>query len=424
MSKFVNTYHVPMYEDYMEPLLEYGLKPAEMRDDVPLIYYPEVDDFFLNGAVERTPGGRIWVLYYNNEDGEDASAVLCWSDDDGKTFSHPKFVLDPGYVPGTGLHISCILGGQLWCDPEGRLWFFYSQSLGYFDGRAGIWAVRCDNPDDEKPVWGTPRRIWHGCTFTKPLVLPDGSWLTLFTLFGRQKIAFQPNKHYLVGKNSRFFKELDEERKTFAFISRDKGETWEKLGGFVPDESIRDFEEAQMVLCKDGSLLAYMRTREGIYESISTDQGLHWTVPAKASAPLSSVSRCFLTRLNSGNLLLVMNPRPDGAGDSQNEYVARKGLIATISCDDGRTWSPGFVIEDRVSSYPDGFQTPDGRIFVTYDQERRHGRLVMAIFREGDVIARQPECSDAVFKHTIVRSATDIADGIGYGPLTGFIKFF
>ena len=259
---------------------------------------------------------------------------------------------------------------------------------------------------------------------TKPIVLSDGSYLLLVFLSGRQKIAVQFNKHYLAGKNSRFFKELDEERKVFAFISKDQGETWEKRGGFVPDESVRDWEEPAVIQRKDGSLLAYMRTRQGIYQSESFDVGATWSEPVPVGGLNSSVSRFFLTKLQSGNLLLVYNPRPQGAGESQDELIARRSLAVCLSHDEGKTWTKDFIIEDRVSSYPDGFQTPDGRIFITYDQERRSGQICMAVFTEKDVIACQPETPVCIFKYPIHRSATLIANEIGYGPQTGYIKFF
>jgi len=38
-----------------------------------------------------------------------------------------------------------------WTDPLGRLWCFFDQSLGYFDGRCGDWFIRCDDPDAAEP---------------------------------------------------------------------------------------------------------------------------------------------------------------------------------------------------------------------------------------------------------------------------------
>ncbi len=433
-AKHVGTYNIKLYEKYLTPYLNSSLEPAEMNHDVPLIHYPEVDDFFLNCAVAQTPGGRIYSVYFDNEDGDDASAIFCWSDDGGKTFSVPKFILDPGIIPGTAVHRSCICG-QLWCDPEGRLWFFYMQSVGYFDGRGGSWVVRCDNPDSDAPVWGRSRRIWHGTPMTKPIVLEDGSYLTLISLWGREKIGIQVNKNYVCGLNSSLYHELDSERKIYAFISRDKGETWEKLGGICPSPEIRDFDEPSVVQRNDGSLIMLMRTVTGIQRSVSLDMGRTWSEPELLENVPCATSNFFFTKLLSGHLLLVTNsfilPNDGGLNNRQellairqDEIRARRNMTAFLSCDGGISWCGKLLLDDRQSSYPDGFQTSDGRIFITYDQKRRGGRLVLCSFREEDVAACKPVSSDALFKHTIIRSASAIAEEDGCGPVTGYIKFF
>lgn len=61
---------------------------------------------------------------------------------------------------------------NFWCDPQGRRHFFFDQSMGastrsprgytHMDGRAGVWEMVSDNPDDPKPKWSAPRRIGGG----------------------------------------------------------------------------------------------------------------------------------------------------------------------------------------------------------------------------------------------------------------------
>ncbi len=43
-----------------------------------------------------------------------------------------------------------VLVGNLWTDPLGRLWLIFDQSMDMFDGRAGVWAAICENPDAER----------------------------------------------------------------------------------------------------------------------------------------------------------------------------------------------------------------------------------------------------------------------------------
>jgi hypothetical protein len=49
------------------------------------------------------------------------------------------------------------------------------------------------------------------------------------------------------------------------------------------------------------------------------------------------------------------------------------------------------VLDERKGvSYPDGFQAPDGTIFISYDRNRAtDGEILLARFTEADVLARQ-----------------------------------
>ena len=62
--------------------------------------------------------------------------------------------------------------------------------------------------------------------------------------------------------------------------------------------------------------------------------------------------------------------------------------------DDGRSWSKGLMIDERVGcSYPDAQQSSDGTIYLTWDFNRsKDQEILMTTFREEDVLA----ISDAV----------------------------
>ena len=64
-------------------------------------------------------------------------------------------------------------------------------------------------------------------------------------------------------------------------------------------------------------------------------------------------------------------------------------MTAWISADDGKTFQGSLLIDERDEvSYPDGFQLPDGRIFVAYDRERYKAReILIASFTEEEVLA-------------------------------------
>ena len=81
-------------------------------------------------------------------------------------------------------------------------------------------------------------------------------------------------------------------------------------------------------------------------------------------------------------------------------------MTAFLSDDDGKTWKGGLVIDDRNGiSYPDGFQHPDGRIFIQYDRDRGgEAEILMAVLTEEDVLAAKPVSNKAVFKQIVSKA--------------------
>ena len=100
-----------------------------------------------------------------------------------------------------------------------------------------------------------------------------------------------------------------------------------------------------------------VRTLYGIWESITTDRGYSWKplTPWKIQHP---TARFFISRLSSGNLLLVKH-------GPLSVRTGRSHLIAFVSGDDGDTWSGGLLLDERPGvSYPDGQQAADGSINI------------------------------------------------------------
>jgi predicted neuraminidase len=336
---------------------------------------PEYDAAVRTGnmiiGLDRTPKGRLWACWVGNGDNPNGFFLLATSDDGGKSWSKPRAVIDPADDPA-GHWTRRALVGNLWTDPQGRLWLFFDQSLGYFDGRNGDWFIRCDNPDADDPTWTAPQRIADGCTLNKPTVLSNGDWLLPVALWTRDRIApaMFRDAH----------KELDPVRMANVYASTDRGQTWTRRGGVAfPDT---DFDEHMIVERKDGRLWMLARTKYGIGESFSDDKGVTWTEP-KPSPIQNPSARFFLRRLASGKLLLVKN------GPIHERLPRRSSLTAFLSDDDGTTWSGGLILDDRSSvSYPDGIQTPDGTIHVLYDWNRHtDAEILLAKFREEDVAA-------------------------------------
>lgn len=352
-------------------ILELSMQPPTLITTPGPEYSDEQRDYGMTIGIDRTPKGRLWAAWVAGGDSDKGYFVLATSDDDGRTWSKPRLVIDPPEAP-TGLRRR-ILVGNLWCDPLGRMWLFFDQSMGYYDGRAGDWAIVCENPDADQPTWSAPRRLWHGATLNKPTVLKSGEWMLPISLWQRNKIG--PKE--LRSANP----ELDELRMANVFVSADQGATWARRGGAVfPDH---DFDEHMVVERRDGSLWMLARTTKGMAESVSTDQGKTWSEPRIAHPHINA--RFFIRRLASGKLVMVRH----GAMDERTK--SRSHLTAFLSDDDGKTWQGGLVLDERNGvSYPDGFQAPDGRIYISYDRERAKEReILLAVFTEQDILERK-----------------------------------
>jgi len=320
-----------------------------------------------------------------------AYALLAYSDDEGQTWTHPTTVIDPQDIKG--LPPWRVLVGNLWIDPQGRLWFFFDYSMGFFDGRAGTWRIICENPDAEKPVWSEPERIWHGAVLNKPLVLSNGKWLLPISLWDNTKLwPYIKDRKNLGPKDFRtMYTNLDPYRGVNIFYSANAGESWVQIGGVSFPKP--DFDEPYIVERLDGSLWMLARTGDGLYETISTDQGRTWTVPVPTTNILNTNSRHFLRRLASGNLILIKHGQQidryvDGTTEFKR-YQGRSHLSAFLSDDDGKTWKGGLLLDEReLVTYPDGVQASDGTIYICYDRDRFAEReILMAKFTETDVIA-------------------------------------
>jgi len=340
-------------------------------------------------GIDRTPKGRLWAAWVGNGDSPNGFFMLATSDDDGKSWSKPRVVIDPqdGTCESNGTHTTYTrraLVGNLWTDPLGRLWCFFDQSFGYFDGRNGDWYIRCDDPDAAEPVWTKPVRFADGCTLNKPTVLKNGDWLLPVALWTRDRMGGP-------GVDKEAHQDLDAIRMANVFASTDQGKTWKRRSGVAFPET--DFDEHMIIEKHDHSLWMLARTKKGISESFSNDAGQTWSTPQPSSIQNCS-ARFFIRRLASGKLLLVKN------GPIDVRLPRRSSMTAFLSDDDGRTWSKGLLIDDRSEvSYPDGFQAPNGDIHILYDWNRHTDAEILHVkFTEADFAAQTKLKSSLVNK--------------------------
>lgn len=312
-------------------------------------------------GITRDPeSGRLWATWYSGGSGEGAYnfVLLYTSEDDGTTWTGPVLAIDHEYP------VRCF-DPNLWVDPDGRMWMFWSQSYFHFDGICGTWMMYTDNPESENPTWSTPVRVANGIAMNDPVVLASGDWI-LPTAIWEKNLGIA---------------EMAAETNSNVYISKDKGMTWQYLGSVQGYEGERSCDENMIIEQSDGSLRMLIRTGLGIEESYSYDRGVTWTKSTDAEIS-NVVSRFHITRLASGNQLLVYNDPP-------NNGTKRSHMTAALSTDDGKTWKYKFVIDERSSTtYPDAVEDKDGNIYIIYDCTRDvHGNIVMAKITEADIMA-------------------------------------
>ena len=358
----VGTYAVPAAAP------DLALQPAPVIIDPGPAYAPATRPFQGIPGIERAPGGRLWATWYGGgpDEGPDNYVMLSTSKDGGASWSPVRLVIDP---PGP----IRAFDPCLWQDPTGRLWLFWAQAHTWWDGRAGVWAITTTDPDAEDPHWSAPRRLCDGIMMNKPTTLSTGEWVLPSAVW---KVATTR----VTDEAAR--QDPGEDTGTNLVVSTDQGKTWTRRGqAQVPD---RTFDESMVVERKDRSLWLLVRTKYGIGESLSTDRGRSWS-PGQPSAIPHLNSRFFIRRLKSGRLLLVRHDPPAGS-------TKRSHLKAYLSEDDGKSWSGGLLLDERVGvSYPDGTQDPDGTLHLIYDFDRKGARQILTTtLTEADILAGKP----------------------------------
>lgn len=328
-------------------------------------------------GIERTRRGRLLATWYSGgeNEGPENYCLLAGSEDDGETWSEPLAVIDPPDLVRA-------FDPVLWHDPQGHLWWFWSQSYDLFDGRAGVWAVRCLDSSAACLQWSEPKRIFDGIMMNKPTA--DGTWLAPAAIWNVVLPGFVVRD------------DMSRLRFSNVYASRDQGATWNLLG--QADVPGRHFDEHMIVQRLDGTLWMLVRGVAGVVEAVSLDGGRNWTASSKTVVPGPN-SRFFIRRLRSGRLLLV----------NHHHFTRRNNLTAMLSDDDGKSWYGHLLLDERPDvSYPDGIESPDGVSYVIYDRERTGAKeILLARFTEDDVAAGKPVSRVCRLKTIVSRIETD-----------------
>ncbi len=130
------------------------------------------------------------------------------------------------------------------------------------------------------------------------------------------------------------------------FFSDDDGHTWQRGKGVV-DCPKRGAMEPGVVELKDGRVLQVVRTQMGqVWFAFSSDQGDTWT-EAAPSGIVSPEAPSTIKRLpKTGELVLIYNPSIEHGISGMK---SRTPLVASISKDEGKTWSKPKMIESDLN---------------------------------------------------------------------------
>lgn len=303
-------------------------------------------------TIART-GTRYWTAWRadNTTAGEAPGnfAVLAYSDNNCASVTEYGYLT---YLPG--FPGNQIIDPMLWTDPDGRLWLFYGVigNNRHYDGVGGSWAVICQNPTAQFPVWGEPFRLSYFGDPRRPVQV-NGKWY--IALDGWRFSAEEPPRYMeYVGPH---IHEIDWRNQKLKHISQLPPNNNGQYSGFF---------ETEFVQRSDGSVLALLRWQgesSQILYSVSTDLMRTWTPWADyTTAAPSSSSRMWLGRTPSGRILLCWN----------NDTI-RRTLTVGLSDDDGATYSYKKIIEPDTTiqvSYPIVAFGDNGDIFVIYDNGR------------------------------------------------------
>ncbi|MDO4628195.1 MAG: sialidase family protein [Planctomycetia bacterium] len=345
----------------------FGIQAAEEEAKRPIepskVFFPDdvhqPSNRFFTGipSIAIAKNGRMWATWYTGPTAcEDPTnyAVLSTSTDGGKNWKE-VYVSDPD-----GLYGRRVFDPEVWITPDGRLFWTWTDRVGdlYSDPKDDqLWLLELDSEKEPTNPNPTPRCIGTGIMMCKPIVLSTGEWL--FPV-------------------ARWFDEVSAR----VLVTTDGGKTFTERGGASLPKQNRAYDEHTIVEKRNGDLWMLIRSSggNGMFESFSKDRGKTWT-PAVPARIKHTSSRFFITRLESGALLLVKHGPID-------QDVGRIKMMAFISDDDGETWKGGLMIDSWIVSYPDGCQAADGMIYVTYDCHRRREREIhFSPFTEAEVRA-------------------------------------
>ncbi len=357
--------------------------------------HPEYAEY-LNGnrnfggcpAITETPDGRMWLSATSGGKEEDMYnyAMLYCSTDRGENWGEPVLVVNPDTPVRTS-------EPMVWCDPDGKLWFFWSQMYTptapqpNSDGRMGLWCMSSSDGEN----WTEPKRIFDGFCNQNPIVLSDGTWMMPINIWN----------------NNNSYPELNYLKSPAVIVSTDKGSSW-SFKGRVTDASDSWFYENAVIELpgnEPGTTKLWMTWRTmsvGVEQAFSYDGGATWTAAEDAGISLTS-GRTAVDKLPNGDIIVI----------SHNSELAgnkRTHLTVWLSKDNAETFPYKLQLDD-TGWYPNTKVCSDGSIYITYDRKRSEGGCaVVSRITAADIIAGKLIDENSFLRALAFKGNNDIVD--------------
>ena len=286
---------------------------------------------WFGGTRERNPDVGIWVSRHENGKWTESVEVANGVQPDGS----PRL---PTWNPvlfqpsGGPLHLFYKVG------PSPSTW----------------WGMVKTSPDGGK-TWSDARRLADGVLGpikNKPVVLPDGAWLSPSSTEGKGgwQVQFE--------------------------VSRDAGQTWQIVGPVAKGPGL-DAIQPSVLFHKDGSLQALCRSKQGVVaQTWSSDGGKTWSPLTGAALPNPNSGTDAVT-LKDGRQLIVYNH----SGHRPHEAKGNRYPLDVAVSDDGLEWRHVVTLETEPNkagyAYPAVIQSSDGMVHITYTWDRQRIRHVV-----------------------------------------------
>lgn len=318
-------------------------------------------------------GRTIYCVYSNNTQG----IYIQSTDDAGLTWSEPVKIMEPGARYTTDANI-LVDGNRLTVVATHVI--DLPEQPGHFARSEYLAAVS----EDGGQTWSEPQRIPVPHKYVSGCVnVPV--WLGGNTVVMPYSWDVPAEEGRPVAEEGLMW------CKAGALISEDRGRTWVPGADIEVPVQPMGADEPAFVRLSNGDLFAVIRTGDRRpYEAISHDGGRTW-VDLKPSRYFGFNSPAALLRLRDGAIVRVWDDSP----------TDRYPLVAALSTDDCRTWTPQRTITEPTPAadgglpfasacYPSIAEAADGTILIAWWQRTGDGHNSVWLARTSRAWIEEP----------------------------------